>query len=153
VLLARSDLGVDEAEGRRRAEDAIARGGALAAYERWVQAQGGDPAESVLPRAPVVQEVLAPSPGTVATLGALGIGRAAMHLGAGRTKKGGAIDYATGIVCLTKIGDAVESGQPLAEIHARDGAQAEAAAEEVAACYTIAEEPVKPPPLVLEVIA
>lgn len=40
-LLALSDLGVDIAEGRRRAEAAVADGSALAAYERWVHAQGG----------------------------------------------------------------------------------------------------------------
>ncbi|MGH2997371.1 MAG: thymidine phosphorylase, partial [Gaiellaceae bacterium] len=40
-LLALSDLGVDEAEGRRRAEDALASGTALERYERWICAQGG----------------------------------------------------------------------------------------------------------------
>ena len=41
-LLALSDLGIDEAEGRRRAEAAVADGSALAVYERWIGAQGGD---------------------------------------------------------------------------------------------------------------
>src|SRR5205814_8041908 len=44
-LLALSDLGVDVAGGRRRAEAAIADGSAYGAYERWVRAQGGDPDE------------------------------------------------------------------------------------------------------------
>ena len=42
-LLALSDLGIDEAEGRRRAEAAVADGTAVEAYERWIRAQGGDP--------------------------------------------------------------------------------------------------------------
>ena len=42
-LLALSDLGVDVEEGRRRAEAAVADGSALAVYERWIRAQGGDP--------------------------------------------------------------------------------------------------------------
>ena len=42
-LLALSDLGIDVAEGRRRAEAAVADGSATAAYERWIRAQGGDP--------------------------------------------------------------------------------------------------------------
>ena len=62
-LLALSDLGVDLAEGRRLAEQAIADGSALAAYERWVRAQGGDPDEAALPKAPSVQEVFAPRGG------------------------------------------------------------------------------------------
>jgi len=42
-LLALSDLGIDRVEARRRAEQAVADGSALATYERWVRAQGGDP--------------------------------------------------------------------------------------------------------------
>src|SRR5207245_2837976 len=59
-LLALSDIGVDDAEGRARAEQAVADGSAAAAYERWVRAQGGDPDEPALPRAPVVAQVPAP---------------------------------------------------------------------------------------------
>ena len=42
-LLALSDLGIDEAEGRRRAEAAVADGCAEAMWHRWIEAQGGDP--------------------------------------------------------------------------------------------------------------
>src|SRR2546421_11116022 len=38
-LLALSDLGIERAEARRRAEAAVADGSAFAAYERWVRAQ------------------------------------------------------------------------------------------------------------------
>ena len=58
-LLALSDLGIDEFEGRKRAEDAVADGSALAAYERWIRAQGGDPDVGALTAAPVVHEVAA----------------------------------------------------------------------------------------------
>src|SRR5438105_13906714 len=53
-LLALSDLGVDVDEGRGLAGEAVADGSARATYDRWIIAQGGDPAESALPRAPVV---------------------------------------------------------------------------------------------------
>src|SRR6266516_1916019 len=82
-LLALSDLGVDRTEARRRAEQAVADGSALAAYERWVRAQGGDPDESALPKAPFVREVFAPQGGHVQRLAALPVGTAALHLGAG----------------------------------------------------------------------
>ena len=45
-LLALSDLGIDEAEGRRRAEAAVADGSAEAAWRRWIEAQGGTADES-----------------------------------------------------------------------------------------------------------
>src|SRR5207249_6652025 len=53
-LLALSDLGVEEEEGRLRADKALGDGSALAAYDRGVRAQGGDPDPARLPSAPVV---------------------------------------------------------------------------------------------------
>lgn len=136
-LLALSDLGVGEDEGRRRAEAAVGSGEALAVYERWVRAQGGDPREEALPRAPVVAAVPAPAAGRVEALSALAIGRAALHLGAGRARKDDRVDPATGVVCLRLLGDAVARGEPLAEVHARTMAAAAAAAVEVAAAYRL----------------
>ena len=117
-LLALSDLGVDVAEGRKRAQAAIADGSALAVYERWVRAQGGDPDLDALPKAHYVGEVFAPRGGFVVALKALPVGNAALDLGAGRREKDDAVDHAVGVVCLKKRGDAVEEGEPLAEIHA-----------------------------------
>jgi pyrimidine-nucleoside phosphorylase len=151
-LLALSDLGIDGAEARRRAEAAVADGSAYAAYEGWVRAQGGDPADAALPRAPSVREVFAPRAGHVQQLAAHAIGIAALHLGAGRREKEDAIDHAVGVVCLRKRGDAVEGGEPLAEVHARDEATAEAAAAEVLAAYALADEPPTARPIVLDTI-
>jgi pyrimidine-nucleoside phosphorylase len=152
-LLALSDLGVDEAEGRRRAEDAIADGSASAAYERWIRAQGGDPDQAALPTAPVVRRVTAPRTGVVHALGAIRVGLAALHLGAGRRTKEDTIDHGVGVVCLRKRGDAVAAGEPLAEIHARDEATAEEAAVEVLAAYEIADEAPPERGIVLETLS
>jgi pyrimidine-nucleoside phosphorylase len=151
-LLALSDLGVDLAEARRRAEAAVADGSAYAAYERWIRAQGGDPDLGALPRAPVVRDVVAPRAGYVHGLGAHAIGVAALHLGAGRREKDDTIDHAVGIVCRTKRGDAVEDGEPLAEIHARDDETAREAAASVLAAYELAPEPPRVRPIVLDTI-
>ena len=118
LLLSLSDLGIDQAEGRALAEQAIADGSAVAAYERWIRAQGGDPDESVLPTAPVVRPVPAPADGYVSRIAAIQVGRAALHLGAGRAAAGDTIDHAVGVMCLRKRGDEVAAGEPLAEIHA-----------------------------------
>jgi pyrimidine-nucleoside phosphorylase len=151
-LLALSDLDVDLAEGRRRAEGAIADGSALAAYERWIRAQGGDPDESVLPKAPFVREVFAPRGGFVSRLAALPVGIAALDLGAGRREKDDPIDHAVGIVCTKKRGDAVDEGEALAEIHANDEQSANAAADAVLAAYEISDEQPASRPIVLDVI-
>ncbi len=152
-LLALSDLGVDGAEGRRRAEQAVADGSALEAYERWVRAQGGDPDEAKLPKAAFIREVFAPHDGHVQTLAALPVGLAALELGAGRRTKDEAVDHAVGVVCLKKRGDAVDEGEPLAEIHARDERSADEAATAVLAAYTIGDEAPARVPIVLDTIA
>ena len=151
-LLALSDLGVDEAEGRRRAETALADGSALATYERWVRAQGGDPDPARLPVAPVVREVAAPESGYVHELGAREVATTAMELGAGREAAGEPVDHAVGVVCLRKRGEEVASGEPLAEIHARDEAAAEQAEKALLAAYEIGADDPEPRPLVLEVL-
>jgi pyrimidine-nucleoside phosphorylase len=152
-LLALSDLGVNETEARTRAEGAIADGSAFRAYERWVRAQGGDPDEQGLPAAPVVQSVVAPTPGYVAGVRALAIGQAGLRLGAGRRTKDDPVDHAVGIVTLAKRGDRVEEGQALAEVHARTSTDADGVAAEVAAAYELSSEPQATSPIVLDVLA
>ncbi|MGH3009965.1 MAG: thymidine phosphorylase [Gaiellaceae bacterium] len=151
-LLALSDLGIDEAEGRRRAEAVLADGSALAKYERWIRAQGGDPDLAALPVAPVVRAVLSPATGFVVELRARDVAVAAVELGAGRQKAGEPVDHAVGVLCLKKRGDAVEAGEALAEIHAHDEAAASAAETALLAAYELGAEQPEPRPLVLEVI-
>jgi pyrimidine-nucleoside phosphorylase len=151
-LLALSDLGVDEDEGRRRAEAVLEDGSALETYDRWVRAQGGDPDPARLPLAPVVREVAAPVSGFVHELGAREVAIAAMELGAGREVAGEPIDHAVGVVCVRKRGEEVAAGEPLAEIHARDEAGAEKAEASLLAAYGIGDGEVQARPLVLEVI-
>jgi len=152
-LLTLSDLEVDHGEARLLAERAIADGSATAAYERWIRAQGGDPDEASLPSAPIVREVLASRAGFVARLAALPIGLAALHLGAGRRAKDEDVDHAVGVLCRAKRGDAVEAGEPLAVVHAHDGASADVAAAEVLAAYELADQPPRPRPIVLDTLA
>jgi pyrimidine-nucleoside phosphorylase len=142
-----------EAEARSRAEGVLRDGSALAAYERWIRAQGGDPSEDVLPRAPVIREVTAPVDGAVTRLGALAVGIASVHLGAGRAVKDATIDHSVGVVCRAKRGDTVAAGDVLAEIHALDDASAEAAAAEVAGAYELGDEAPEQRGVILDTLA
>jgi pyrimidine-nucleoside phosphorylase len=152
-LLALSDLGIEAGEGRRRAEAAVADGSALAVYERWIRAQGGDPDPAVLPRAPVIRELRAPVAGYVARLGAIEVGQAALHLGAGRSAKDDEIDHSVGVVCHAKRGALVAEGDLLAEVHARSEEQARSGVAEVLAAYEIGDVPSPERPLLLDVVA
>jgi pyrimidine-nucleoside phosphorylase len=152
-LLAFSDLGVDEETGRERSVTAVQDGSALAMYERWIAAQGGDPGEDALATAPVVQAVAAPRAGHVQAIGAVDVGMAALRLGAGRRTKDEGIDHAVGVLCLKKRGDRVDTGEVVAEVHARDEASATRACDEVLAAYTFGDEAPPAQPIVLETIS
>jgi pyrimidine-nucleoside phosphorylase len=151
-LLVVSDLGIDHAEARRRAEQAIADRSAVAHYERWVTAQGGDPSEDALPKAAVVHDVETEREGFVTQLSAMGVGLAALELGSGRRTKEDTIDHAVGIVCHKKRGDRVRPGEALAEVHAQDRASAERAAAQVLEAYEVADTARQERGVVLEVL-
>jgi pyrimidine-nucleoside phosphorylase len=145
--------GAGMGEARARAATALDSGEALEAFRRMVQAQGGDPAvvddpESVLPRAPVSVPIPAGRAGVLVAVDAEALGRASGELGAGRRKKGDAIDPAVGIVFRPKVGDRIETGQELGTVHARSEADATTCLERISAAIAIGDEPVEPPPLV-----
>jgi pyrimidine-nucleoside phosphorylase len=152
-LLAYSDLDIDESQGRKRAEAVVANGSADEMWRRWIEAQGGTADEGALPAAPIVRTVESPASGFVASLGAIAVGTAAVHLGAGRRTKEDAIDHAVGVVVHAKRGDEVAAGQPLADVHAATDEAAETAVREVLAAYRIQAEKVRPRPVLLEVIS
>ena len=145
--------GAPMGEGRSRAAAAIDSGDALEAFRRMIEAQGGDPRvvddpEGVLPAAPVRRPIEATTSGTLGGIDAESLGRASADLGAGRRKKGDPIDPAVGIVFHPKVGDRIEAGQGLGEIHARTDADADACLSRIHAALTFADHEVEPPPLV-----
>jgi pyrimidine-nucleoside phosphorylase len=124
---------------RRRLE----RGEALERFRAMVAAQGGDPSVTDhperLPQAPIRVGVPAAGSGVITAIDAAAVGGAAMRLGAGRMKKGDAVDPAVGVVIERPVGAAVRSGEALAVVHARDERAAAEAAAEVAAAVAIGE--------------
>jgi len=140
-------------ESTARAQTALDDGSALERFRAMVEAQGGDPRVAddpwaVLPRAPVVGPLLAAAGGVVEAMDAEAIGLASGALGAGRLHKGDPIDPAVGIVVRAKVGDRIDAGQPIGEIHARNDDAAIEAAGRVNEALTLGEGEVAPPPLV-----
>jgi pyrimidine-nucleoside phosphorylase len=130
LLLSLSDLGIDVAEGQLRAREALATGTALAKWNEWIRAQGGDP-DAQLELAPVEHTVLAHEGGVIAEVDALTVGLAASKLGAGRQTKSDPIDHAVGICLQATVGDRVAAGDPLLTIFARSDEAAHEAASSV----------------------
>jgi pyrimidine-nucleoside phosphorylase len=123
-----------------------------AAYEKlreFLRAQGGDAgALEDLPVSGEVREVTAPEGGYVARFGASGVGRAALALGAGREKKGDEVDPGAGVEVLVKVGDRIEEGEPVARLYgSRNAERAQALVREA---LEISDEPVEPPPAILD---
>jgi len=149
----------DEAVAAARAELARrwADGEAAERLEAMVKAQGGDPRvvaapDAVLARAPVQRPVTAQAAGVVQRVNARAVGACAAHLGAGRARKGEPVDAAVGVVVHAGVGDAVEAGQVLATVHARDPVAADQAVAALGAAVEVGQQPVTPPPLVHAVV-
>lgn len=94
-------------------------GSALRVYRAMIQAQGGDP-DAPMPVAALREIVRAPAAGVVQAVDALAVGVTAWRLGAGRARKEDPVSAAAGVRCLVRVGDAVQAGQPVFELHADD---------------------------------
>ena len=128
---------------------ATSSGAAFEKFRQFVLAQGGDAgALEALPVSSEVREVKAPHGGYVARIGAQGVGRAALALGAGRRRKGDRIDPGSGVEVLAKPGDRIERGERIARLY---GERGEGRAETlVLEALEICDEPVEPPPAILD---
>jgi pyrimidine-nucleoside phosphorylase len=139
------------AAARRRAEAALRDGSGLHKFRQLVEAQGGDVSQvdnpDRLPNAARAEVVNSPKAGYVHRVDAREIGLASVELGAGRSKKGEAIDPGVGLVLHHKVGDRVRKGEPLATVHASSQAALARAQARVLEAYTVASRPAKRPPL------
>jgi len=130
-------------------EDALSSGAAYEKFKAFVSAQGGDAdALEDLPVSAEVSEVESPRAGYVARFGASGIGRAALALGAGRAHKSDTIDPGSGIEILVKPGDSLQKGQPIARLYGER--EAERVGRLILEALDISDEPVEPPPAILD---
>ncbi|MGZ5004151.1 MAG: thymidine phosphorylase [Chthoniobacterales bacterium] len=99
-------------------------GSAWKKFVAMVEAQDGNVAAlenlNTIHAAPIVEPLPARGAGVVRQMNAEIIGRAAVLLGAGRTRADDAIDFAVGFSQIKKIGEPIQPNEPLLFIHARD---------------------------------
>jgi pyrimidine-nucleoside phosphorylase len=147
----------DRVAALRRIDRAIEDGSGLAKLRELVAAQGGDVTmvddPGRLPRAPHVEVLHAARTAYVGRIAADEIGLASVRLGAGRQKKGDAIDHRTGIVLQAKVGTRVERGAAFAEVHHAGRPADKLAIEQVRDAFAWSSRPVVPHKLVLGRIA
>jgi thymidine phosphorylase len=151
LALAREMLAAAGIDGVDPAEK-LADGSAMDAWKRMIRAQGGDP-EAELAVAKEQHVLVAPASGTLTRLDALAVGVAAWRLGAGRARKEDPVQAGAGIELHAKPGDTVTAGAPLLTLHTDTPERFEAALEDLAGSYTIADDAetgYSPRPLILE---
>ncbi len=155
-LLALGNLAKTPAEGRVKAEAVLRSGAALEKLAEMIEAQGGDPRVAhdpgLLPQAGDRIEMRAPREGWCSGVDALDIGRAAMLLGAGRTKKEDVIDPAVGVVLAARAGQLLREGDLLATLHVNDRTSLGEARRFVERAFQWSDEPTGARPLVREVV-
>ena len=137
-------------------ETLLDRGEAWAKFREWIVAQGGDvryvERPERLPSARLVLPLAAPRSGYVSGVRADLVGLAAMLLGGGRAEKDDHIDHAVGVVLSAKIGDWVDTGQPLLTIHGNSESRLAEVSERLLEAYRWSDSPVIPPRLTHQII-
>ena len=137
-----ADAAADACGVSAGATEALNDGRALAMAERWVEAQGGDPAvltdTALLVQALLQHDVIATASGRVEAVDAGVVGLATRWLGAGRLDPDQVIDPAVGVEVIARVGDTVREGDVLGVIHASDAWLADRAVEMLADAWVIA---------------
>ncbi len=143
-------------EARNMAQQSINDGTAFEKIRQFVVAQGGDlnciDNLDLLAKAENVLEITAESSGYIAEVNAQDVGEASVILGGGRAKKGDFIDPAVGVMVYVKIGDHVEKGQKLFDVHYNKAELVQNAIDKLKESIKFSEQPVQPPPPNLGVI-
>lgn len=144
-------------EARQKVRAAIRSGAGLEKLRQLITEQGGDPVViddyKRLPSATGRSVYKAERSGFVGMLHAERLGRATMVMGAGRNRVEDTVDPSAGGVVLAKCGQAVKAGDPLFELHYRNGTNLHAAMELVKSACRIDDHPPHVLPLILETLA
>ncbi|TVP58725.1 MAG: thymidine phosphorylase [Gemmatimonadales bacterium] len=142
-------VAADVEEGRRWAAETLASGSALERFRTLIEAQGGDPGviddPGRLPTAPVVEDVRALEGGTLRRIEPRRIGEVVVELGGGRFRLGAEIHPGVGVDRIAPPGQAIDTGDRIARVHARSHVEARTAVEAIRAAVEMETgEPVRP---------
>ena len=140
-------------DGYTKAKMLLEKGFALEKFYQLIKAQGGSLANG-LPEAEFTASVYAARAGIVQAIDAKTIGHSSMLLGAGRETKHSIIDPTAGIILRKKVGETVEQGEVIAELHYNTpyAYRLDEAVKAVQDAYMIDEMQPKILPLILDII-
>ncbi len=133
--------------------DALKNGAAMDSWRQMISAQGGDP-DAALPVAKEQHVVTATESGEIIEMNALAVGISAWRLGAGRSRRGEAVQAGAGIEIHAKPGEQIQAGAPLFTLHTDEAPRFERALAALEGAVRISStgEKVERLPLILEKI-
>ncbi|MBE5786380.1 MAG: thymidine phosphorylase [Clostridiales bacterium] len=147
-MLVAAGVQPDEKAALTALEEALNSGRGLEKLKEMIIAQGGDGRvcddTGLLPAAPVIRKVSAPCDGYLEKVDGVALGLAAQQMGAGRIRKGDAIDPAVGFVMEIRMGDHVQAGDPICTLHARTEESALQAEARILNALTFSPAPTAP---------
>jgi len=155
VELCRELLALGGLEGRDPAE-ALSGGAAAERFAAMVTELGGpsdlmERPDAHLPIAPQVSAALPDRAGIVTKVDVRAVGLAVVALGGGRRHEAESVDHAVGLSEVAAPGERVgPADAPLAVVHARTDADADAAIAALQAAFTVGDEAPADPPAILE---
>ena len=126
-------------------------GRGLAKFRELVETQGGDARQvdepERLAHARYIEPIEATHSGYVAAMDTAELGWVCVRCGGGRLVKSDVVNPGVGFLLPVKIGDYIERGQPIGEIHADDDMTLQQAQRDIPAALALSPEPVSPRPL------
>ena len=149
-LLMATGIADDSDAAISKLSETIRSGSAYEIFEKMVAAQGGDLSRD----RPCAREHFIESDrqGFIASVDTEALGWAVIEMGGGRRKMNDAIDHSIGLEWLVKIGDSVESGDPLMRVFSND-VQFNERKEGLRKSIIISETPTDPAELIVKRIA
>ncbi len=155
-LLLMTEVSNTKEEAVKLVKEKINNGEALDKLRQMIRYQSGDERViddySLFPSAKSIITIQSDVEGYVEKINTLEIGRAAMLLGAGRSNKDDEIDLAVGVKVFKKVGDKVNLGDVIAEIHANEK-NIDVAIETIKAAYKISSQEVRKNQIILDIVS
>ena len=156
-LLCLGGLVENSSEGETKIDQVIGSGQATERFARMVFALGGpnDLVENYsqyLPEAPFLYDLVAKENGFISGIDLRAVGQVVIELGGGRNQQDDVLDLSVGLDQISGLGQAVQSGDLLCRIHAKDEESAHSVSKNLLSAFTIDQSKLSPIPVVGELV-
>lgn len=156
-LLCLGGLVESSSEGETKIDQVIGSGQATERFARMVFALGGpnDLVENYsrhLPEAPFLYDLVAKENGFISEIDLRAVGQVVIELGGGRKQQDDILDLSVGLDQISGLGQAVQSGDLLCRIHAKDEESAHLVSKNLLSAFTIDQSKLSPIPVVGELV-